>query len=77
LALTMADNVKAREQDESGNYHYVTKGKQACESQILIQLYTNGKLKVKPSFEHPLEQKWTPVERAEEKITFDPTAAKK
>ncbi|VWX38015.1 RNA degradosome polyphosphate kinase [Exiguobacterium oxidotolerans] len=77
LAMTLADNVKAREQGADGEYAYVTRGKQACESQILIQHYTNDKLKSKPSFENPLEHKWIAIERKEDKISFEPQSSQK
>ena len=77
LAMTLADNIKAREQGADGEYAYVTRGKQACESQILIQHYTNDKLKSKPSFENPLEHKWIAIERKEDKISFEPQSPQK
>lgn len=69
LALMLADNVKAREQLEDGTYRYVEKGKRTCESQIAIQHYTNGRLRMVPSFEDPLGKKWTSVASTEHLIS--------
>lgn len=52
LALALADNVKSREQAADGSYHYVKDGKQSCESQLLIQDYTSGKLKQNLVLQH-------------------------
>ncbi len=74
LALALADNVKAREQTADGSYHYVKDGKQSCESQLLILDYTSGKLKQKPSFTAPLKQKWTTIEKKDDKVILDQDA---
>lgn len=74
LALALADNVKSREQAADGFYHYVKEGKQSCESQLLIQDYTSGKLKQKPSFITPLTQKWITIEKKDDKVILDQNA---
>ncbi|HCD60293.1 MULTISPECIES: RNA degradosome polyphosphate kinase [Exiguobacterium] len=74
LALALADNVKSREQAADGSYHYVKDGKQSCESQLLIQDYTSGKLKQKPIFTAPLTQKWITIEKKDDKVILDQNA---
>jgi len=76
LALMLADNVKAREQLEDGTYRYVENGKRTCESQIAIQHYTNGRLRMVPSFEDPLGKKWTSVASTEHLISKNGNSVK-
>ncbi|WP_114570387.1 RNA degradosome polyphosphate kinase [Exiguobacterium flavidum] len=76
LALMLADNVKAREQLEDGTYRYVEKGKRTCESQIAIQHYTNGRLRMVPSFDDPLDKKWTSVASTEHLISKNGNSGK-